>query len=153
MPQIDPATAPSRKGSAYPAPHDAPCRDRERIRLGDAGGLSQFGVNLLRLPPGQWSSQRHWHEREDEFVMVLEGEVVLVTDAGERTLRRGDCAAFPAGLADGHHVQNRAATPALLLEVGARHAGETVHYSDIDLHLADTAGPYTTKDGTPILPS
>src|ERR1700723_3558755 len=90
--KIDLATAPTRFGTAYPAPFDAPCVARRRWRLGAAAGLTQFGANLLRLPPGSWSSQRHWHTHEDELVYVLEGEVVLVTDAGEETLRPGDCA-------------------------------------------------------------
>ena len=98
---------PARQGTDYPAPHDAPCRNRIRRALGDVFGLSQFGVNMLDLPPGTWSSQRHWHEQQDEFVYVLEGEVVLVTDAGEEVLRPGDCAGFKAGDPDGHHLQNR----------------------------------------------
>src|SRR6201988_2429557 len=105
-------------GPQYPPPYDEPCRARQRTRLGDAAGLTQFGVNLLRLPPGQWSSQRHWHVGEDEFVYVLEGEVVLVTAAGEVVRRTGDCAGFQAGVADGHHLQNRSGKEAVLLEVG-----------------------------------
>ncbi|MGY4625019.1 putative cupin superfamily protein [Bradyrhizobium sp. USDA 4486] len=92
MPKIDLATVPARKGSGYPAPFDAPSAERIRKRLGNAGGLSDFGVNLMRLPPGNWSSQRHWHSHEDEFVYVLEGEVVLIEDEGETELRAGDCA-------------------------------------------------------------
>ena len=105
MKTIDIALAPTRAGSRYPPPYDAPCRERFRWRLGEAAGLSQFGVNLQRLPPGQWSSQRHWHSHEDEFVWVVEGEVVLVTGAGEEVLRAGDCAGFKAGDPDGHHLQ------------------------------------------------
>ena len=120
MPKIDLSAAPRRSGTGYPPPYDEPCKLRERVRLGDAAGLSQFGVNLLRLPPGQWSSQRHWHATEDEFTWVLEGEVVLVTDAGEEILRPGDCAGFPAGEANGHCFQNRSDRDALLLEVGTR---------------------------------
>lgn len=105
-----------------------------RHALGDVAGLTQFGVNLLRLPPGVWSSQRHWHSREDEFVWVLEGEVVLITDRGEELLRAGDCAGFKAGVADGHHLQNRSNREALLLEVGTRcPAEDDVDYPDIDL--------------------
>ncbi|MHB1283412.1 MAG: cupin domain-containing protein, partial [Metallibacterium scheffleri] len=98
--------APIRCGTRYPAPYDQPCRARHRWQLGDAVGLEQFGVNLLRLPAGEWSSQRHWHETEDEFIYVLEGEVVLATDAGEERLRVGDCAGFKAGVADAHHLQS-----------------------------------------------
>ena len=111
--RIDPAKVAAVIGTSYPPPFDEPCRTRERRRLGDAAGLTQFGVNLLTLPPGSWSAQRHWHSHEDEFVTVLEGEVVLVTDAGEETLRRGDAAGFKAGDRDGHCFQNRsAASPA-----------------------------------------
>ena len=95
MPKIDIAAVPERKGSGYPPPFDAPCAERVRQRLGNAGGLTDFGVNLMRLPPGNWSSQRHWHSHEDEFVYVLEGELTLIEDGGETVLRAGDCAAFP----------------------------------------------------------
>src|SRR5438067_1158131 len=94
-------------GTSYPPPFDQPCRARQRRRLGDAAGLTQFGVNLLVLPPGSWSSQRHWHTAEDEFVYVLAGEVTLVTDAGEEILRAGDAAGFKAGEPNGHCLQNR----------------------------------------------
>src|SRR5687767_4275850 len=138
MPRIDRATAPVRTGTGYPPPYDEPCRLRERVTLGDAARLTQFGVNLLRLPPGQWSSQRHWHATEDEFVWVVEGEVVLVTDAGEEVLRAGDCAGFPAGEANGHCIQNRSDRDALLLEVGTRNpAGDAVDYPDIDLTIPE----------------
>src|SRR5579883_1717753 len=140
--KIDLSAAPTRRGSSYPAPFDQPCRERLRHRLGDAAGLTDFGVNLLRLPPGVWSSQRHWHASEDEFVYVLEGEVVLVTDAGEERLGPGDCAGFKAGVADGHHLQNRSNRDALLLEVGARKAREAVDYPDIDLTIPAGAGGY-----------
>jgi uncharacterized cupin superfamily protein len=145
---IDKAAAPIVKGTRYPAPYDEPCRARMRIRLGDAAGLEQFGVNLCRLPPGVWSSQRHWHELEDEFVYVVEGEVVLVTDAGEETLRAGDCAGFKAGAEDGHHFQNRSGSDAPILEVGSRHpGGDSAHYPDIDLLALGTQ--YLHRDGTP----
>ena len=137
-------------GSSYPSPFDAPCAARQRLRLGDAAGLSDFGVNLLRLPPGSWSSQRHWHTAEDEFTYVLEGEVVLVTDSGEEVLRAGDCAGFKAGVRDGHHLQNRSAQDAVLLEVGSRHDGEDEgEYSDIDMRFAKGRAGYFHKDGTP----
>ena len=108
--------APAVKGSRYPAPHDQPCRERFRRCLGDAAGLTQFGVNLNRLPPGSWSSQRHWHSAEDEFIFVVEGEVVLVTETGEETLRAGDCAGFKAGEPDCNHLQNRGEATALILK-------------------------------------
>jgi uncharacterized cupin superfamily protein len=148
MPKIDLSKVPVRTGTGYPPPHDAPCRDRHRLRLGDGGGLTQFGVNLLTLKPGVWSSQRHWHRLEDEFVYILSGEVVLVTDAGEEVLRPGDCAAFPAGVEDGHHIINRSNEQATLLEVGTRATADSGAYPDIDL-LFDRNGTYTHKDGTP----
>ena len=97
-----------------------PARERVRQRLGDAGGLTDFGVNLMHLPPGNWSSQRHWHSHEDEFVYVLEGELTLVEDGGETVLRAGDCAAFPKGTGNGHHLINRSDAMAVYLEVGTR---------------------------------
>jgi uncharacterized cupin superfamily protein len=153
MKKIDTSAAKSTIGSGYPAPHDEPCRQRKRIRLGDVAGLTQFGVNLLRLPPGVWSSQRHWHSAEDEFVYVLEGEVVLITDAGEEVLRAGDCAGFKAGESDGHHLQNRTSTDAVLLEVGTRNPErDAVDYPDIDLMIKAGARTFLHKDGTPYPP-
>src|SRR5438876_11639021 len=136
MPALDPATVPEQTGSAYPPPLDAPCRDRAKRALGDAVGLTHFGVNLRRLGPGAWSAQRHWHTRQDEFVYVLQGEVVLVTDAGEQTLHAGMAAGFPAGKADGHHLINRSTALAIYLEVGDRTPGDEVHYPDVDLFVA-----------------
>jgi uncharacterized cupin superfamily protein len=138
-------------GTRYPSPFDTPCRARERIPLGDAAGLSQFGVNLLRLPPGAWSSQRHWHTAEDEFVYVLSGEVVLVTDGGEEALRAGDTAGFPAGDSNGHCLQNCSNADAQVLEIGTRVPGEAAYYSDIDM-VARADGDrtiYTRRDGAP----
>jgi uncharacterized cupin superfamily protein len=134
-------------GSEYPSPYDLPCLNRLRLALGDAAGLTQFGVNLQRLPPGGWSSQRHWHSGEDEFVWVLQGELVLVTDEGEETLRAGDCAGFKAGVANGHHLQNRSQNEALILEVGSRRPAEdAVRYPDIDLFWS--ANGYARNDGS-----
>ena len=149
--RIDPRDLPAQTGTLYPPPHDKPCRPRERRKLGDAAGLSQFGVNLLRLPPGAWSSQRHWHFKQDEFVYVLEGEVVLVTDAGEEILKAGDCAGFRGGDEDGHHLQNRSGADALILEVGTRLDGDGAAYPDIDMIYPADGIPamYTRKDGTP----
>jgi len=142
--------APAVEGSQYPAPFGEPCRGRFRRRLGDAAGLSQFGVNLTRLPPGAWSSQRHWHSAEDEFVFIVAGEVVLVTGSGEEVLHAGDCAGFAAGTPDGHHLQNRSATDALVLEIGTRRpADDETVYPDIDLWWRRGDGGYAHKDGTP----
>jgi uncharacterized cupin superfamily protein len=149
--RIDMAALTSVVGTLYPSPFDAPCRARQRTKLGDAAGLSQFGVNLLRLPPGAWSSQRHWHTGGDEFIYVLSGEVVLVTDGGEEVLRAGDAAGFPAGDTNGHCLQNRSSDDAQVLEIGTRVPGETAYYSDIDM-VAQADGNrsvYTRRDGTP----
>jgi uncharacterized cupin superfamily protein len=142
-------SAPTRFGTNYPLPYDEPCRSRRRWQLGDAAGLTQFGVNLLRLPAGGWSSQRHWHSGEDEFVYVLEGEVVMVTGGGEEVLRAGDCAGFRAGDPDGHHLQNRSAQEAVILEIGARLDSDAAYYPDIDLERRNKSEGYFHKDGTP----
>jgi uncharacterized cupin superfamily protein len=149
--RIDAAAIAPVIGTLYPPPFDEPCRARERKRLGDAAGLTQFGVNLLRLPPGAWSSQRHWHAKEDEFVYVLAGEVTLLTNDGEEVLHPGDAAGFKAGDANGHCLQNRSASDALVLEIGSRMPGETAHYSDIDMIATPDLRPavYTHRDGTP----
>jgi len=150
MPKIDIATAPTRFGTGYPPPYDAPCLDRKRWKLGDQAGLTQFGVNLMRLPPGQWTSQRHWHTAEDEFVWVLEGEVVLVTDEGEQVMRPGDCAGFAAGVPNGHHLQNRSDAEAVLLEIGSRRPDtDGADYPDIDLVLDEGSTEYRHRDGSP----
>jgi uncharacterized cupin superfamily protein len=148
MKKIDISATRRKQGSDYPPPFDERCRARVRHALGDAAGLTQFGVNLQRLPPGAWSSQRHWHTAEDEFVWVVEGEVVLVTDHGEEVLRAGDCAGFKADVPDGHHLQNRTDRDALLLEVGSRYPDEDdTDYPDIDLRWGPRGK--THKDGTP----
>jgi uncharacterized cupin superfamily protein len=148
MPKIDVDAAPRIKGVGYPPPFNAPCADRVRQRLGEAGGLKDFGVNLMRLPPGNWSSQRHWHTHEDEFVYVLEGELILVEDDGETVLRAGDCAAFPKGTGNGHHLINRGSATAVYLEVGSRHRDDITTCADIDLMSANADGRFTHKDGS-----
>ena len=146
--RIDVAALASVVGTLYPPPFDEACRTRERTRLGDPAGLTQFGVNLLRLPPGAWSSQRHWHTTEDEFVYVLSGEVTLVTDAGAEVLRAGDAAGFKADDTNGHCLQNRSAADATVLEIGTRAADNVAYYSDIDMMVKQSTG-YTHRDGTP----
>jgi uncharacterized cupin superfamily protein len=150
MPKIDLETAPKGQGTRYPAPHDAPCKGRKWLRLGDAAELTQFGVNLLTLEPGVWSSQRHWHSHEDEFVQVIEGEVVLVDDSGEHVMRAGDCAGFKAGDRNGHHLQNRSGRRARLLVVGARHEEDWGEYPDIDMKFLPGRGGYAKKNGEPL---
>jgi uncharacterized cupin superfamily protein len=152
--KIDLAKAPVRAGCTYPSPHDLPCRDRRALRLGDAAGLTRIGVNLLELAPGVWSSQRHWHTHEDEFVWVLEGEVVLVDDAGEHVLAAGDCAGFAAGDRNGHCLQNRSSAPARLLVVGNRDDADRGEYADLDLQFLpgrySGGGGYLRKNGDPV---
>ncbi len=139
---LDPIAA----GSIYPAPFADPLAGREKRALGDPLGLKQFGVNLVTLAPGAWSSQRHWHAHEDEFIYVLEGEVTLVTDAGEKILGAGMAAGFPAGRANGHHLINRSDAPVLYLEVGTRAESEEAQYSDIDMIARKENGRF---DGEP----
>ena len=138
-------------GTLYPTPFDQPCRARERKMLGDQADLTQFGVNLLRLPPGTWSSQRHWHVLSDEFIYILSGEVVLVTDDGEETLCAGDAAGFKAGDSNGHCLRNHTMHDVLVLEIGTRVAGDTAYYSEIDMvaHTSGKPARYTHQDGTP----
>ena len=145
MPKIDISKAPQGSGTRYPSPHDAVCKGRAWRRLGDAVGLTQFGVNLVRLPPGVWSSQRHWHMLEDEFVYVLEGELVLVTDQGDELMHAGDCAGFKAGDGDGHCLQNRSAADAMFLVVGSRIDDDYARYSDID--MVSLPGRYSGRGG------
>ena len=149
MPKIDLSAVPIRKGSGYPAPFDQPCADRTRRRLGDAGGLTDFGVNLMTLPPGGWSSQRHWHCHEDEFVTVLEGELTLVEDGGETLLKAGDCATFAKNSGNGHHLINRSSTTVLYLEVGSRNPDDVITCSDIDMMSPSSDGRFLHKDGRP----
>ncbi len=138
-------------GTMYPQPFDEPCLSPERTKLGDAAHLTQFGVNLLRLPPGAWSSQRHWHTESDELIYVLSGEVTLLTDEGPELLRAGDAAGFEAGDRDGHCLQNRSSSDAIVLEIGTRVESDATHYPDIDLVSPSGGRPaiYTRRDGTP----
>ena len=149
MPKIDVSSVPARKGTGYPPQFNAPCAERVRQRLGDAGGLKDFGINLMHLPPGNWTSQRHWHSHEDEFVYVLDGELTLVEDAGETPLRAGDCAAFAKNSGNGHHLINKSNAMATYLEVGSRRREDVTTCSDIDMMSANADGRFTRKDGTP----
>jgi uncharacterized cupin superfamily protein len=149
MPKVNLSAVPARKGSGYPKPFDALCAGRTRRRLGDAGGLTDFGVNLMTLPPGGWSCQRHWHSHEDEFVHVLEGELTLVEDGGETLLKAGDCATFAKNSGNGHHMINRSAATAVYLEVGSRYPDDVISCSDIDMMSPSSDGRFLHKDGTP----
>ena len=149
MPKIDLAMVPSEKGSGYPAPFDVPCKDSLRQRLGKAGGLMDFGVNLMHLPPGNWSSQRHWHTHEDELVYVVSGEIILIEDGGETRLRAGDAAAFPKNSGNGHHMINRSDSVAVYIEIGSRHFEDMTTCSDIDMKSANSDGRFIHKDGRP----
>jgi uncharacterized cupin superfamily protein len=153
MPKIEISKVPELKGAGYPPPFDAPCAERVRQRLGDAGGLADFGLNLMRLPPGNWSSQRHWHSHEDEFVYILAGEVTLIEDEGETVLRAGDCAGFPKGTGNGHHMINRSDVVAVYLEVGSRQPEDLTTCSDIDMMSANADGRFVHKDGTAYPPA
>lgn len=149
MPKIDVSAVPTRVGTGYPEPFNDPCAGRTRKRLGDAGHLTDFGVNLMTLPPGNWSSQRHWHSHEDEFVYVLHGELTLVEDVGETVLRAGDCAAFPKASGNGHHLKNRGAAVAVYLEVGTRNPDDLTTCSDIDMVSSNRDGAFVHRDGSP----
>ncbi len=142
---------PEKRGSDYPSPFDEPCRARSDRSLGDAFGLCDFGVHLLILESGVWSSQRHWHSHEDELIYVLEGTPTLITDEGETVLEPGDVAGFRAGSKNGHHVLNKADAPAKLLVVGSRKAEDDGFYSDIDMQILKPAqgGTYTNRNGDP----
>ena len=150
-PALDPATVEALTGTNYPSPFAGEAAGREKRPLGDALGLNNYGVNLVRIPAGGMSSERHCHSRQDEFVYVLEGELVLVTDAGEQTLGPGMAAGFPAGSGDGHHLVNRTDKDARYLEVGDRTEGDEVDYPDIDMliRVIDGERKYVHKDGTP----
>ncbi len=149
--KLDLSTVPVKTGSIYPAPYAAMVAGRSSLRLGEAGGLTQFGANLVTLQAGAMSSLRHWHLAEDEFVMVTAGAVTMITDAGPQILHTGDCAAFPAGRANGHHFINHTAAPATFLVVGTKAPREVATYCDVDLIVTMDGGQatFTHKNGTP----
>jgi uncharacterized cupin superfamily protein len=150
-PALDPTAVQPRNTSGYPEPFRSRVLPREKRAIGDALGLTKIGVSLTTLPPGKESSMRHWHTREDELVFVVEGEVVLVTDEGEQTLRAGTCAGFPAGAKNGHQLVNRSDRPAHYLEISNRDPEDGAEYSDVDLAMrrgADGKLVFTRKDGT-----
>ena len=152
MPKIDIASVPIVSGSRYPEQFKQACTGRHYQRLADAAGLTQFGVNLVRINPGSASSLRHWHENEDEFVLMLEGELVLIEDEGETIMRPGDAAGFKANSGNGHHFINRSDRDGVFLVVGTRASSERAHYPGLDLVAVrdeGEAGRYTRKSGEP----
>ncbi|MFB2981537.1 cupin domain-containing protein [Microseira sp. BLCC-F43] len=148
---IDPQNIPDRKTSNYPEQFKPLVAGRIKKRLGDAAGLKNFGVNLVKLEPGSCSALRHWHTNQDEFIYILSGEVTLVTNAGEQILHSGMAAGFPAGEADGHHLINRSNAVVEYLEVGDRTPNDVVTYPDNDLIAKDNSGVwvFAHKDGSP----
>ena len=146
MPKLDLDAIPATNATGYPPEHAAAVRSRWYKRLGPVGGLSEFGASHVRLEPGAWSSQRHWHEGENELVVMLTGEAVLVDDAGEHPMRPGDIAAFPKGDGNGHVLQNRSTAPCTFVAIG-RPAATDCHYPDIDMHLFAGTG-FRRKDGS-----
>jgi len=151
VPKIDVSALPEKNGSRYPAGLGERCKGRHWKRLGDAAGLSQFGANLVRIEPGAWSSLRHWHEQEDEFLIMVSGELVLIEDGGETVMRAGDCAGFPKNSGNGHHLANRSEWDGVFLVVGTNAVDERAHYPGLDLlYVSDeTGGLYTNLAGEP----
>jgi uncharacterized cupin superfamily protein len=147
MPKLDLDAIESTNRTGYPPPYDAPMAKRHYRRLAPAAGLEDFGASHVTLEPGGISSQRHWHEGEDEFVVMLAGEAVLVEEGGETVMRPGECAAFPKGIANGHHLVNRSAAPCTFLAIG-KPALSDCHYPDIDLHLDAATAAYVHKNGS-----
>ena len=148
MPKLDLDAIPQTNATGYPSPWREEMTKRHYRRLGPVSGLGDFGVSHVTLEPGGVSSQRHWHEEEDEFVVMLEGEAVLEEEEGETLMRAGDCASFPKGVANGHRLVNRSGSPCVFIAIG-KHALSNCHYPDIDLHLDGATSRFTRKDGTP----
>lgn len=150
MPKLDLENIPIRTGTGYPPAHAGEVAGRTSKRLGDAGGLTQFGANLIMLEPGAWASQRHWHENEDEFVMIVSGELMMVEEDGETIMRAGDFATHKAGVPNGHHLVNRSNASASFLVIGTRDGPERVHYPDIDMIFTDDgkSKSFTRRDGS-----
>jgi len=150
MPKIDLESVERTNRTGYPPPFDCEVAGRSSQKLAPAFGLADFGATVTTLEPGAWSSQRHWHEGEDELVVMLEGEAVLVQDSGETLMRQGDIAVFPKGQADGHHFINRSNAPCRLIAIGRATVSAPVHYSDIDMMIDPAKGlAYRRKDGQP----
>jgi uncharacterized cupin superfamily protein len=149
-PALDPRSVATISRCGYPEPYRSRVLPRHKRQLGEALGLTRIGINQTTLPPGKESSMRHWHTHEDEFVYVLEGEVVLRSDGGEQLLSAGMCAGFPAGVEDGHQLINRSERPAVYLEISNRDGEDSAYYTDPDVDLAYPRGKATRRDGTPL---
>ena len=149
MPKVDLSRIEQTNRTGYPQPYADDVAGRLYRRIGQATGLKDIGVSHVVLQPGAWSSQRHWHEGIDEFVVMLEGEAVLVEEGVETTLRSGDCAAFPKDIANGHHLVNRTDSPCIFLAIDGRIGEGDCHYPDADLHFDMSGNRFTHKDGTP----
>jgi uncharacterized cupin superfamily protein len=147
MPKVDLNAIPQVNRTGYPAPHDREVEGRFYRRLAPATGLTDFGVSHVTLKPGAWSSQRHWHDGEDEFLVMLDGEAVLAEDDGQTILRPGDCAAWPKGSTNGHHLRNESERDCVFIVVGGG-TNTGGGYSDIDMMFTDD-DRYVRKDGTP----
>jgi len=147
MPKVDLLNVPQTNRTGYPPPYDRDVAGRHYRRIGKASGLTDIGVSHVVLEPGAWSSQRHWHEGIDEFVVMLDGEAVLVEEDGETVLGPGDCAAFPKDVANGHHLVNRSDRPCVFLAIDGRYGEGNCHYPDADLFWDQAAGQYRRKDG------
>ncbi|NOD35991.1 MULTISPECIES: cupin domain-containing protein [unclassified Ruegeria] len=150
MPKLDLSQIPFKGGSSYPGKLAEAVGGRFKKGVGDAGGLTQFGVNVVRLEPQALSSLRHYHMEQDEFAIMLSGTCVLIDDDGEHEMQPGDCAAWPAGEANGHHLVNKTDAPATFLVVGTRTPTETCFYSDLDMMVKDEGNTFTRKDGSPL---
>ena len=148
MPKLDLESIEQTNRTGYPAPHSDAMGKRWYRKLAAPAGIEDFGVTHVVLEPGGISSQRHWHEGEDEFLVMLKGEAVLVEEDGETVMRAGDCAAFPKGVANGHQLVNRGTEDCVFVAVG-KEAATDCHYPDVDMHLHAAGGRFTHKDGTP----
>ena len=148
MPRIDLDSIEQTNTTGYPSPYDREVADRFARKIGIALGFTDFGVTETTLKPGAWSSQRHWHEAEDELVVMIEGEAVLVEEDGETVMRAGDLAAFRKGVANGHHFVNRSDRPCRFIAIG-KPAASDCHYPDIDLMVDGATLKYTHRDRTP----
>jgi uncharacterized cupin superfamily protein len=151
MPKVDIAKVPVKSGTFYPAEFQAECLGRHKQAIGDVAGLTQFGVNITRISPGSASALRHWHEQEDEFIYMLEGELVLAENDVEVALKAGDAAGFKAGSGNAHRLINRSKRDAVYFEVGTRAKSEKVHYPDVDLVMErdEKSRRYLHRSGEP----